>query len=57
MEKKIHIVKPGHAKSLCGKEKKLVSHLSEAWGHWGPEGQGHKEVCKTCVRASKRVYR
>jgi hypothetical protein len=28
-----------------------VASITEAWGYYGPGGNGHDEVCRTCIEA------
>ena len=33
-----------------------VASITEAWGYYGPGGDGHEDVCKACIgaRAARR---
>lgn len=34
---------------FCGK--RYQASVTEAWGYWGPDGDGYAEVCQECVAA------
>lgn len=31
--------------------------ITEAWGFYGPGGEGHDQVCKECIRKQKESRR
>lgn len=34
-----------------------VASITEAWGHYGPGGEGHDEVCRKCIAAQRAARR
>jgi hypothetical protein len=30
-----------------------VASITEAWGHYGPDGPGHDDVCRACLAAQR----
>lgn len=51
----IHIRKrwnaPGNEPAWCGNVGGGVGTVTDAWGYWGPQGDGWELICKKCVRA------
>lgn len=43
---------PTAAPALCGLTGQAT--VSEAYGFWGPGGDGFKDMCKTCVEADHK---
>lgn len=57
---KIHIRKRWNAPAIepawCGRNDGDGT-VTDAWGWWGPEGQGWEWVCKACVKAKEKGAR
>jgi hypothetical protein len=55
----IHIRK--HPDDACAKPvwcgQTGVASITEAWGFWGPGGDGHADVCRDCIAEKRRARR
>ncbi len=52
----VHIRKrpdaPGIEPVYCGAT--LVCSVTDAWGYWGPAGDGYDRICKECEKVKRK---